>query len=83
MALPAWLAVTTQDPTPAIASEDPDTEHTPDGVALKLTGRPELAVADRAIGEAPAATGDASALKVIDCDACLTVTVCDTEVAAE
>jgi hypothetical protein len=74
---PAWLAVTAQDPAPAIASEDPDTEHTPDGVVLKLTGRPELAVAERAIGDTPNVT-DAGAVKVMLWDALLTVNVTGT-----
>jgi hypothetical protein len=64
VALPVWLAITTHDPAPAIASEDPDTEHTADGVALKLTGRPELAVAERAIGDTPNVT-DAGAVRVM------------------
>lgn len=79
--MPAWLAMTTHDPTPAVASEEPDTEQTPDGVALKLTGNPELAVAERVIGGAPSVT-DVGAVKVMVWDALLTIRVCETGVAA-
>ena len=53
MALPAWLADTTQDPAPAMARDEPDSVQTVDGLALKLTGRPELADAESVIGDTP------------------------------
>jgi hypothetical protein len=53
--LPAWSAFTVQVPAPTRETVAPDTVHTPAllGAALKLTGSPELAVAETAYAEPP------------------------------
>jgi hypothetical protein len=50
----------------------PDTEHGPEN-EVKLTGSPELADADRAIGGTPYVTGVEGGAKLIDCEAGVTV----------
>ena len=52
-ALPTWLAVTPQLPTPIRESTVPLTVHTAGVVELKTTTNPEVAVATRAEGCAP------------------------------
>jgi len=62
--LPAWSAATSTVPEPVIVSvlalivPGPET-------TLKVTGKPELAVADSVIGETPQVTGDAGAVNVM------------------
>lgn len=81
MVLPDWLAVTVQLPPPAMVRVEPASVQTLDGLAIKLTGRPELAVTERVMGDAPYVTG-ARAAKLMVWDALLTVRVCETGVAA-
>ena len=50
-ALPGWFAVMVQDPTPVSVTILPLTVHDPD--AVKLTGRPEEAVAATGNGALP------------------------------
>ena len=51
--MPAWLAATVQVPAATIVTVLPETVHTPVVVELKLTGRPELAVAPTVNGASP------------------------------
>jgi hypothetical protein len=81
LALPAWLAVTVQAPAAVKVSVDPETEHAPLGA--KDTARPELALADSPIAEAPNVTGDVGCVKVIVWDSESTVIALVTDVAAE
>src|SRR5664280_3178483 len=74
LASPAWAAVIEQVPTVSKVTDVPLTVHTEDELELKLTSRPEEAVA-------PMVTGDwasvlaASAPNVIDWSALAIVTV--------
>jgi len=52
----------------------PETVQVPE-VTLNAIAKPELAVAESAIGDTPYITGDAGAVKLIACDALVTVTV--------
>ena len=61
---PAWEAVTAQLPTPVMVKVAPLREHCP--LAVKLTGRPEVAVALRVIGASPYVLS-ARGPKVITC----------------
>jgi hypothetical protein len=42
-------------------------------MTLKATGKPELAVAESAIGATPTVTGEVGAVNVIVCEACTLV----------
>jgi hypothetical protein len=70
--LPAWLAVIEHMPTDTIVTVFPDTVQTGVVVEVKLTVRPEVAVALIANGATPKLTLE-GALKVIVCDAGFTV----------
>jgi hypothetical protein len=67
-ALPAWLAVIEHVPTATIVTVLPDTVQTDAVVEVKLTGKPELAVAVIANGATPSVTL-LNAANVIVCDA--------------
>lgn len=74
LALPACDAVTTHEPTPTIVSVAPDTvQIVLDDEVVKLTVRPELAVALRVNGGDPKGSSE-SVAKVIICDALAKVT---------
>ena len=49
MVLPGWLAATTTVPMPVVVSVEPETVAGPERT-LKATERPELAVAESAMG---------------------------------
>jgi len=53
LALPAWSAVTRQEPVERMVTVEPETEHTPGVVVSKVTASPELAVAERPKGGSP------------------------------
>jgi hypothetical protein len=55
-ALPAWLAAIEHVPTATIVTVLPDTVQTDAVVEVKLTGKPELAVAVMANGATPSVT---------------------------
>jgi hypothetical protein len=67
--LPAWLAVTKQEPAPTIVTVVPDTVQTPVVVDENVTVRPDEAVAPIVKGTAPKTTL-LSALNVIICVTC-------------
>jgi hypothetical protein len=67
------LAVTTTDPAPVIVIVAPLTIAGP--VTLKVTGSPELALADNASGLAPKVRAEDGDAKLIVCAACVTVTL--------
>lgn len=79
--LPAWLAVTLQLPTLTRLSTVPLTVHTAVVVELKLTARPEVAVATRAAGCTPRVWLPGE-LKLMVCARVDTVNVCNTAAAA-
>ena len=72
--------MTVQAPAAVKVSVDPETEHAP--LAAKDTARPELALADSPIADAPRVTWDGGAVKVIVCDSGSTVIAWETEAAA-
>jgi hypothetical protein len=72
--LPAWFAATTHVPAPVNVNVLPETEHGPED-QLKLTPNPELAEAERTMGETPYVTGDEGAVNDIVCDAAPIVSV--------
>jgi hypothetical protein len=72
LALPAWLAVMEHDPAATIVTVLPATVQTAVVVEVKLTGRPELAVALTGNGAAPNVTLFRTP-KVIVCDPPLTL----------
>ena len=57
VASPAWLAVMAQVPTAVMVTVAPERLHGPPLGTLKLTGRPELAVADTMKGASPRVRG--------------------------
>jgi hypothetical protein len=59
-------------PTATNVTVDPETVHIDKLCELKLTGRPEVAVAETANGAAPNATFD-NAPKLIVCPVCVTL----------
>ena len=58
MALPPWLALIEQMPAETSVTELPLTVHTPVVVEVKLTARPEVAVAVSVTGPAVSAVSD-------------------------
>ena len=71
--MPAWAAVITTEPMPVMVSVAPLIVAGP--VAVKVTVRPELAVADSLMGLTPYTTGEVGGAKVIVCVACVIVTL--------
>ena len=63
LASPGWLAVTVTDPAVVIVRVDPETDAGP--VTVKLTGKPEVAVACSVIGVTPKFTEAGSAAKLM------------------
>jgi len=74
--LPAWSAAITHVPTPVMVTVDAVMVHGPEAT-LKVTGSPELALADTVNGPAPYACGPGSA-KVMVWDCTAGSTVCTT-----
>ena len=79
--LPAWIAWMVQAPTDSSIIVEPDTVHTAEVVEVKLTARPEEAVALSAGGVVPSAAL-ASAGKVMLWPPCVTRKLWFTGVAA-
>jgi len=69
---PDWLAVTVQVPTPVIDRMEPEIEQDP--AALNVTVNPELAEADKVMGETPYITEAGLDASVIVCEALVIVT---------
>ena len=82
LALPGCEAVTEQTPADTSVTLAPDTVQIPAELLVKLTARPEVAVAVKLTGPALRAAS-AGCVKLIVCDPCSTLKVTVTGAAAE